>query len=648
MLNAYVESGLDRLFDALVQKHAGMVFGAALRVTRNRELAEDTAQWVFAILHRKARALVGHPCLAAWLHKTATLEASRLMRKERNHQRKLKRLAAASEGERCSCAVAHPALEYLDEAMAMLGSGDRQLLMMRFYQGYKLGELASELDRSEVAIRKQSERAIARLAKILSRRGVALSTTALAGVLASALVESSPAEILASITHEAAVASASVPQTTLILNTLQTMTYGKQIALTAAAVALLAAIPIGIQNHRLGEAKAMLQQAEAAMISMPSPLSTSKRTAASFLPPQPILEPNSLRAQAAASGSTDADFLRDLLTRQVRPRLEDIAAFIGENRSLPELRSMFDEVVDLPLSEHQRSALRKLVMEIGRHDGQYAVELASKSIEATALRHHAVGAAYAGWASRDPAEAWAYATALPPKKRAGHPYWQIMMGAAEGELSADEFYHFVESHSPGVLRLSSGHLWHALASVYDHKDSSGMPSWVEGLPSGPLRNLASSQLVQRWALSDPPAARAWMDANVNPHDHPEPTLLLAKAWVQVDPHAAMDWLTSLPPELQTQEQYSGALEKWLSYDQIGAANWLVGAEPTPFLDIPFERYVDRVRHANPPEAMTWAKSITDSEHRLRVMKKVATVWRRKDPAGLEQFLATDPAGERLR
>jgi len=650
LLSEFVESDSDRIFEALVQRHAGMVFGAALRITRSRELAEDTAQLVFAIMLRKASALASHPSPAAWLHKSATLEASRIMRKERNHQRKLNSFASSATGGDASSSDGgdHPALEHLDEAMAQLRSVDRQFLMLRFYQGYKLREIAPLLGKSEAAVKKQSERAISRLSKILRKRGAALPGIALAGILSGAFVTPTHAGLAAKITSGAAATSASLSSNTLIINTLQTMTYGKQIALTAAAVALLAAIPIGIQTHRLQETNTKLQQAKEGMVRPTARVLLNSKTHASrTLNSSYSADSDSLTAKAAASGTTDAQFLRDLLTRQERPTYGEIATFIGEKRSLEELRAMFDEVVDLPLSEHRQSAIQKLVMEIGRHDGPYAIDLAS-SIKASKMRHFALGSAYKGWGSHDPAAAWAFASALPPEQRANHPYWQIMTGAAQGNLSAGEFYQFVESHNPAVVELSSGHLWQALTHVYDHKDSAGMSTWVEGLEGGALKNLASNHLVQRWALTDPPAARRWMDANVDPYENWEPNLQLAVGWAQVDPQAAMDWLTSLPRELQTKGQYQHALEKWLSYDQVGAAAWLAEAELSPLLDIPFERYVLRVRHRNPPEAMNWATSITDAEHRLRVMKKVAEVWQRQDPAALEQFIASDPVGASLR
>ena len=139
-----------------------------------------------------------------------------------------------------------------------------------------------------------------------------------------------------------------------------------------------------------------------------------------------------------------------------------------------------------------------------------------------------------------------------------------------------------------------------------------------------------------------------MEANVDPYQDSQPALQLAKAWARVDPSAAMDWLTSLPPDLQTKEQFSGAIEWWLRFDQVGAAGWLAQATPSPLLDIPFERYIDRVRKTNPSEAMNWAMAITDPQNRQRVMKKVASVWSKNDPAGFEQFLVTAPAGTGLK
>lgn len=285
LLETFLKTGSDQPFEILVRRHVGVVFGAALRITRNREWAEDTTQLVFAILLRKAGGVMRHPSLPAWLHKTATLEAMRLMRKERNHQRKLQRfseMTVNSQPAEIPNPVDSPVLDHLDEAMAALGPIDRHFLMLRFYQGYGMRELASVLGKSEATVRKQSERTLARLRRILHRRGVDASTIALSGLLSSAFAHPASATLITTITQGAAATSASVLPSALVINTLQTMTYGKQIALTAATVALLAAIPVGIQTKRLEDTKSELHTAHAVADPRPKTLTAAQSDTISY------------------------------------------------------------------------------------------------------------------------------------------------------------------------------------------------------------------------------------------------------------------------------------------------------------------------------------------------------------------------------
>ena len=72
LLRRFASGGDEAAFETLVNRHLGLVLGAARRqLGGDHHAAEDVAQQVFTLLARKAGRLLDHDCLAAWLH-TAT------------------------------------------------------------------------------------------------------------------------------------------------------------------------------------------------------------------------------------------------------------------------------------------------------------------------------------------------------------------------------------------------------------------------------------------------------------------------------------------------------------------------------------------------------------------------------------------------
>ena len=70
LLHSCASSRNAEAFGALVRRHSGMVFRAALRVTGNAHDAEDVAQECFLELARNAGSVASSP--AGWLHSKAT------------------------------------------------------------------------------------------------------------------------------------------------------------------------------------------------------------------------------------------------------------------------------------------------------------------------------------------------------------------------------------------------------------------------------------------------------------------------------------------------------------------------------------------------------------------------------------------------
>src|SRR5947209_6670119 len=80
LLDRFVAVGDGPAFEALVRRHAAMVFGVCRRILRDPHDAEDVFQATFLVLLRKAAALRRPELLGNWLYGVAyrtALEARR-------------------------------------------------------------------------------------------------------------------------------------------------------------------------------------------------------------------------------------------------------------------------------------------------------------------------------------------------------------------------------------------------------------------------------------------------------------------------------------------------------------------------------------------------------------------------------------------
>ncbi|MGA3269171.1 MAG: sigma factor-like helix-turn-helix DNA-binding protein [Verrucomicrobiota bacterium] len=136
----------------------------------------------------------------------------------------------------------------MDPARAAAGRGDgkkdREALILRYFKEKKLGEVAAALQVTEVAAQRRVHRAVEKLRRFFSKRGVVLPAAVLTAALSANSVPAAPAVLTQSMTALAVAkgAAAGGPTLTLIKGVLKLMAWTKtKTAVVATVIVLLAA-----------------------------------------------------------------------------------------------------------------------------------------------------------------------------------------------------------------------------------------------------------------------------------------------------------------------------------------------------------------------------------------------------------------------
>ena len=202
LIRQYLDGSQDA-FATLVKCHIGAVYGTALRlVAGDAHLADDVTQKVFTGLARKAASLTDRPVLVGWLYLSTQYEAAKAVRSEqrwRNREQKAQVMNKILEqgAPEPDWTALRPVI---DSAMRDLKAGDRDALLLRFFQARTLAEVGEVLGLSENAARMRVDRALDKLRSLLVRRGINSTATALGAVLAGQVATAAPATLAASVT----------------------------------------------------------------------------------------------------------------------------------------------------------------------------------------------------------------------------------------------------------------------------------------------------------------------------------------------------------------------------------------------------------------------------------------------------------------
>src|SRR5471030_2870114 len=143
----------------------------------------------------------------------------------------------------------------LDGAMEKLSQKDHDALVLRFFENKTFAEVGATLGASEDNARMRVNRALEKLRKFFTKRGVSSTTAIIAGTISANSVQAAPVALAKAVTAVtiAKGAAASGSTLTLIKGALKIMAWSKAktIVITIGTAVILAASTTGVVGYKI-------------------------------------------------------------------------------------------------------------------------------------------------------------------------------------------------------------------------------------------------------------------------------------------------------------------------------------------------------------------------------------------------------------
>jgi RNA polymerase sigma factor (sigma-70 family) len=223
-------------------------------------LAEEVTQGAFLALAQHSVRLQRRSSLTGWLYETTrNLSINTVRSEERRRQRECEAATMKTLIVDESQETWHQLALHLDEAIAQLKRGEREVILWRYFEHKTAEQIGVRLGLGPDAAQKRVARAMDHLRGIFAKRGITISAASLAAILSAEAVKAAPAGLAVAV-----IAAANGLASLTTTSTIQLIMASTQAKIgIAALVATSVTTPIVLQhlaNQGLKEEVAVLRQ----------------------------------------------------------------------------------------------------------------------------------------------------------------------------------------------------------------------------------------------------------------------------------------------------------------------------------------------------------------------------------------------------
>ncbi|MSU35074.1 MAG: hypothetical protein EXS36_08155 [Pedosphaera sp.] len=186
-----------------------------------------------------------------------------------------------------------------------------------------------------------------------------------------------------------------------------------------------------------------------------------------------------------------------------------------------------------------------------------------------------------------------------------------------------------------------------LAAQWGRLDPIAASAWVEGLPAGPARDRALSQLLNAEAETDP-AGTIQKVLHLPASLQKNALGMVFRAWQERDPDAAIAWLEQQPMSTLSEAISQDTLESLAERDPRSAARLLLSLSSLDRQVGWIDNIVVRWAISDMPGAVEFASGLPDGTVKDKALRTVADWWSESDPKAALEFSVGLPDGEARR